>query len=218
MYVHDKPITLLSDYELFRFLKDRQTPSDRNRNRRRNAPNNLSTIEFEALQYLSNRPCATYTDDHVLSLLRAFRNPLESISTLRDGGTTGIPKDADNQIQNGGRLTKAEKLQIVNVCPRSLIDLYPIIEEIETRFPAAEEEEEDAGIQLLLELIQAHLPVPDVPDADQDSVEDGGMEETGEQEDNGNGDVVMEDVNNGTADDFVHEGPSAAVASDKDDE
>ncbi|KAJ1984630.1 hypothetical protein H4R34_000533 [Dimargaris verticillata] len=39
------------------------------------------------------------------------------------------------------QLTKAEKLQLINLCPRSLVDIYVLIEECEERF--AEDQLED---------------------------------------------------------------------------
>lgn len=39
------------------------------------------------------------------------------------------------------KLTKAEKLQILNAQPQTIIELYPLIEELEARFTDGREEE-----------------------------------------------------------------------------
>lgn len=62
---------------------------------------NLYTVEFECLEYLKETPAATQTTQSVAKFLKK----LEKVE-----------------------LTRAEKLQIVNTRPRSIVDLYVVIE------------------------------------------------------------------------------------------
>ncbi|KIM24652.1 hypothetical protein M408DRAFT_229736 [Serendipita vermifera MAFF 305830] len=70
---------------------------------------NVRSIQVELLQYLNS------------DALPTSRQSVESVAHL----TRGLKKYG---------LTKAEKLQIVNMCPQSVLDLYVIVEEVETRF------------------------------------------------------------------------------------
>ncbi|GBE85097.1 HRDC-like protein [Sparassis latifolia] len=76
---------------------------------------NLRTIEVEAIQYLSAdyQPTSSQTDAGIVQLTRA-------LSTYE--------------------LTKAEKLQIVNLAPTEPVELYVIVEELEDRFEDKMEE------------------------------------------------------------------------------
>ncbi|KAJ7918441.1 HRDC-like protein [Mycena leptocephala] len=76
---------------------------------------NLRTVSFEAIQYLSSdyQPTATQTPEAITQLVKS----------LEPYG-----------------LTKAEKLQIVNLAPQHHIELYVIVEELEDRLAERMEE------------------------------------------------------------------------------
>ncbi|KAJ6487738.1 HRDC-like protein [Mycena sanguinolenta] len=76
---------------------------------------NLRTVSFEAIQYLSAdyQPTAAQTPEAITRLVKA--------------------------IEPYG-LTKAEKLQIVNLAPRHHIELYVVVEELEDRLAERMEE------------------------------------------------------------------------------
>ncbi|KAK0233755.1 RNA polymerase Rpb4-domain-containing protein [Armillaria fumosa] len=76
---------------------------------------NLRTIEVEAIQYLS-----------------AEYQPMKSQS---EHGITQLVKDLDKYA-----LTKAEKLQVVNLVPTLPVELYVIVEELEDRLGESMEE------------------------------------------------------------------------------
>ncbi|KAF9040380.1 hypothetical protein BDZ89DRAFT_1128988 [Hymenopellis radicata] len=76
---------------------------------------NLRTVEVEAIKYLS-------ADYQVVN-----SQTEESVSKLV-------------KTLSGYDLTKAEKLQIVNLAPKSLVELYAIVEELEDRLGGSMEE------------------------------------------------------------------------------
>ncbi|CCM03739.1 uncharacterized protein FIBRA_05885 [Fibroporia radiculosa] len=80
---------------------------------------NLRTIEVEAIQYLSAdyQPTGSQTEASITQLMR-------SLATYS--------------------LTKAEKLQIVNLAPTEAVELYVVVEELEERF--GEEMEDMLGV------------------------------------------------------------------------
>ncbi|CAG7852235.1 SubName: Full=Uncharacterized protein {ECO:0000313/EMBL:CCA67618.1} [Serendipita indica DSM 11827] len=85
---------------------------------------NVRTIQVELLQYLNNEnlPTARQSEEAVAHLTRGLRKY---------------------------QLTKAEKLQIVNLCPQSVLELYVIVEEMESRF--------ENDVDDILKLVQEKL-------------------------------------------------------------
>ncbi|KAJ1979686.1 hypothetical protein H4R35_001419 [Dimargaris xerosporica] len=119
---------LLSDYEVLTLLQEQGTTlKAREANGTSDMPN-LMTIQFEAstclpwhggpahhtLKYLRDHPCASVTSDMIKQTIEALE-PFQ--------------------------LTKAEKLQLINLCPQSLVDIYVLIEECEERFAEDQLEE-----------------------------------------------------------------------------
>ncbi|GAA6009309.1 hypothetical protein JCM10207_004345 [Rhodosporidiobolus poonsookiae] len=88
-------------------------------------PQDLHTVTFEALRYLEDavHPMRRQTADAVSRLL----DELEDLD-----------------------LTKAERLQLVNLAPTSVVELHVCIEDIGERFPEAEQER-------LISLVKASL-------------------------------------------------------------
>ncbi|KAJ7196573.1 RNA polymerase Rpb4-domain-containing protein [Mycena pura] len=104
------------------------------------AHENLRTVCFEAIQYLSSefQPTAAQTPEAITQLVKS----------LEPYG-----------------LTKAEKLQIVNLAPRNHVELYVIVEELEDRL-AERMGEVISGVEASLVLDPA-LPVgPQAPQPD----------------------------------------------------
>ncbi|KAG0227827.1 hypothetical protein BGW42_002708 [Actinomortierella wolfii] len=129
---------LLSNYEVLTLLNDQKAQRQANEvHGTREAAENLRTIEFEVHRYLSNSPCATQDPEQIKNLKEAFA----------DYG-----------------LMKVEILQILNLRPRTPVELVLIIEEFEERFSVEDCEK-------MLELIATALPRED------DEV----MEEEGEE-------------------------------------
>jgi len=82
------------------------------------------------------------------------------------------------------QLTKTEKLQIINLRPTTMVEIYLVIEEFETRFPEKSDEIAAEIISLVKKWLvknasgspmivleglkkQAHVPAPPVPQANQ---------------------------------------------------
>ncbi|GAA6064609.1 hypothetical protein JCM10212_007098 [Sporobolomyces blumeae] len=89
-------------------------------------PQDLHTVTFEAIRYLEDAVHPTR------------RQTAESVSTLLDA-------------LDRYDLTKAERLQLVNSAPTSLVELHVCIEDLEERFPGDEAQES------LLSEIRSHL-------------------------------------------------------------
>ncbi|EAU86205.1 hypothetical protein CC1G_03416 [Coprinopsis cinerea okayama7 len=92
---------------------------------------NLRTIEVEAIQYLSSDylPTSTQTEESITNLVKKLE-----------------PYD----------LTKAEKLQIVNLVPTAAVELYVIVEELEDRFG----DQMDALLATIQEIAEATQGAP----------------------------------------------------------
>jgi len=130
---------------------------------------------FEVLQLLleelKSRPHPRAAPPHVLKMNAQFLRYL----TSHCAPTCKQKKSSLKKLLaglNGFALTKAEKLQIINLLPRSLVELHLILEECEERFS-----EED--MVAILKVVKACRPVID----DGDAEEEGGPPATsGEEE------------------------------------
>lgn len=118
----------------------------------RSLPPNLRTIQYEVLETLGNvqRPCAHQTGQQIPRFLDALTawekaRPVEGVAGLSDEGLLA-------PIEKEKRLTKGERLLLVNHAPTSEIELYSLVEEIEERFTMDQ-------IQDLLAIVGAHLPI-----------------------------------------------------------
>ncbi|KAJ1950524.1 hypothetical protein FBU59_000639 [Linderina macrospora] len=114
---------LLTNYEVLLVLqeedarhKDIQATASRHHAR---YPENVTTLKFEALQYLNNTSC-----------------------TSQDGAQLSGLKERLREYE----LTKAEILQIANLRPKAPVELYLIIEECGDRFQA---EDLDAMLEIV---------------------------------------------------------------------
>ncbi|OCH90417.1 hypothetical protein OBBRIDRAFT_793281 [Obba rivulosa] len=100
---------------------------------------NLRTIEVEAIQYLSAdfQPTASQSEAGIAQLTKSL---------------------------SAYELTKAEKLQIVNLAPTEPVELYVIVEELEDRFGERMDD--------ILSLVKSSLSEPTIPAANGTAVDD----------------------------------------------
>ncbi|XP_076440291.1 DNA-directed RNA polymerase III subunit RPC9-like [Babylonia areolata] len=154
MEVKNENSALLSNQEVLMLLKDIQ--AGRNDQQKPNKhQQNLGTITYETIRYLENTPCGLQTPEHVGSFMQAVK---------------------------GFGLTKAEKLQLLNSRPTTMVEIHLMVEESEERFTTDEEMEQ------LRDTVVAHLPGPQPPSpaaADEEDEED--VEENEEGEGGGGG-------------------------------
>ncbi|XP_035691818.1 DNA-directed RNA polymerase III subunit RPC9-like [Branchiostoma floridae] len=116
MEVVNDQAAMLSNYEVFSLLKEIESKGKKKKSR---AQQNLATITYETLKYLSNTPCTLQNPEMVAEFMEAL-GPYN--------------------------LTKAEKLQLLNHRPSSAVEIQLIIEESEERLT---EEQIDELLQLV---------------------------------------------------------------------
>ncbi|KAJ1344381.1 hypothetical protein BSLG_001038 [Batrachochytrium salamandrivorans] len=112
---------LLCDSEVLRFLQE--STKRRSSKQKRQTFQDLRTVEYEVTGYLSELPCSSQTEEQVSSFLVALET---------------------------WPLTKAEKLQLLNLRPTSLIEIGALVEEC-VRFTEDKLEE-------LLQVLDATVP------------------------------------------------------------
>ena len=110
MEITNKSAALLSNYEVFKLLKETKEVQDlkyKNSNKQQNIDKHLPTIVYESLKYLEKTACINYTKE----IIEQF-------------------------LINCGKhqLTKAEKLQLLNQRPATAVELQLLIENSEERF------------------------------------------------------------------------------------
>ncbi|KAK3584951.1 hypothetical protein CHS0354_009635 [Potamilus streckersoni] len=122
MEVVNKSVAMLSNYEVYSLLTDIQ--AGRGQKKPQKSQQNLATITYEVVQYLENTYCKNLSPE----IITAFMKALEPF-----------------------KLTKAEKLQLLNNRPTAAVEIQLIVEESEERLT-------EDQIYLLLDIIQKHLP------------------------------------------------------------
>ncbi|KAF9427371.1 hypothetical protein BGZ94_005024 [Podila epigama] len=119
---------MLSNYEVLALVNDQKALRLANEVAgTREVAENLRTVEFEVQKYLGNSPCSTQDPDQIGRFKQAFSKY---------------------------ELMKVELLQILNLRPRSAVELLLVIEEFEERFTLAQCDE-------MLSIIAETLPRDD---------------------------------------------------------
>ncbi|XP_061905179.1 DNA-directed RNA polymerase III subunit RPC9 [Entelurus aequoreus] len=124
MEVKNANAAMLSNYEVFKLLTDlKEQRKDGNRSKHSAGHQNLNTIMYETLKYLSQMPCSRQSPDMVKEFLSSMKHQ---------------------------KLTKAEKLQLMNHRPQTAVEMQLMVEESEERLS---EEQIEALIQTISELL-----------------------------------------------------------------
>lgn len=133
---------MLSNFEVYGILQEYSTEMKAGKHKTGQRDQNLSTITYEVLKYLEGTPCINQNNKCINDLVLSL---------------------------NKFNLTKAEKLQMVNLRPTTPVEVCLIVEESEERI--SEEQ-----IDEILQIIKTLPPGPGSED-----VEDEEMEEEGEE-------------------------------------
>jgi len=135
MEVKSDKHVMLSNYEVLGLLKDIQ--AGRGQKKPNKFQTNLATITYETIKGLESFPCAHHTPEGLTAVMKALH-----------------PYD----------LKPAEKLQLINLCPTSAVEIQLIVEESEERLT-------EAQIDELLEVLATHLPAPE-PEGEEEGEEE----------------------------------------------
>ncbi|ORE04780.1 hypothetical protein BCV72DRAFT_231037 [Rhizopus microsporus var. microsporus] len=148
MQIKNARSALITNYEVLRLLEENQQNQKllQAQDLSIEYSESLRTVQFELTEYLKQTPVGSQTPAQVT-------NFLEAISQFD--------------------LTRAEKLQILNLRPKSAVEIYLVIEECEERFS-----EED--LENMINIIMQTLPRDD--DYVMDEAEGEGYEEGEEEE------------------------------------
>ncbi|XP_057170948.1 DNA-directed RNA polymerase III subunit RPC9 isoform X4 [Ursus arctos] len=97
MEVKDANSALLSNYEVFQLLTDlKEQRKESGKNKHSSGQQNLNTITYETLKYISKTPCRHQSPEIVREFLTAMKSH---------------------------KLTKAEKLQLLNHRPMTAVEI-----------------------------------------------------------------------------------------------
>ncbi|XP_061818929.1 DNA-directed RNA polymerase III subunit RPC9 [Nerophis lumbriciformis] len=124
MEVKNANAAMLSNYEVFKLLTDlKEQRKDGSRSKHSMGHQNLNTIMYETLKYLSQLPCSRQSPEMVKEFLSSMKHQ---------------------------KLTKAEKLQLMNHRPQTAVEMQLMVEESEERLS---EEQIEELIQTISELL-----------------------------------------------------------------
>ncbi|KAM8778503.1 DNA-directed RNA polymerase III subunit RPC9 [Rhynchonycteris naso] len=140
----DANSALLSNYEVFQLLTDlKEQRKEVGKNKHSSGQQNLNTITYETLKYISKTPCRHQSPEIVREFLTAMKSH---------------------------KLTKAEKLQLLNHRPMTAVEIQLIVEESEERLTEEQMEE-------LLHTVTSILPAEPEAEPKTDANLDATMDE-----------------------------------------
>jgi len=138
MEVLDANSAVLCNYEVYQLLQEiKKKPAAKGKGKdkeRKRGQKHLATITYEAIKFLEETPCKHQTEEVVRSFLQAMLK---------------------------FKLTKSEKLQLLNIRPTTAVEIQLIIEELEERF-------QEEQIEEILATVKSLLPGPAEPAAEPD--------------------------------------------------
>lgn len=113
---------MLSNFEVFQLLKSYSQEMKSGKHKTGQGDQNLSTITYEVQKYLEGTPCINQSEPCIIEVCKALAS---------------------------FKLTKAEKLQIINLRPTTAVEISLIVEESEERIT---EEQIDEIIEIVRKL------------------------------------------------------------------